>query len=69
MHFVVLQVAHMSRSPLNGWDTAYVGPLVVCVNQYFNLLIGEHFILWIFLVSSDRDDRYVVHIRHPHLAL
>jgi hypothetical protein len=41
----------MSRSPLNGWDTAFVGPLAVCINQYFNLLIDEHVLLWFFLVS------------------
>lgn len=42
----------MSRSPLNGWDSAFIGPLAVCVNQYFNLLIGEHVLLWLFLVST-----------------
>jgi len=47
-----LIVAHMSRSPLNGWDTSYVGPLAVCINQYFNLLIDEHVLLWFFLLYN-----------------
>lgn len=42
----------MSKSPLNGWDSAYIGPLTLCINQYFNLLIEEHYVLWFFLVSS-----------------
>ncbi|CAF1358398.1 unnamed protein product [Adineta ricciae] len=47
-----LIVAHMSRSSLNKWDTAYIGPLAVCINQYFNLLIDEHVFLWFFLLYS-----------------
>jgi phosphatidylglycerophosphate synthase len=47
-----LIVAHMSKSPLNGWDTAYIGPLAVCINQYFNLLIDEHVFLWFFLLYN-----------------
>ncbi|CAF1264631.1 unnamed protein product [Adineta steineri] len=47
-----LIVAHMSRSPLNAWDSSYVGPLAVCINQYFNLLISEHVFLWFFLLYS-----------------
>jgi hypothetical protein len=42
----------MSRSPLNGWDASFVGPLAVCINQYFNLLIDEHVLFWFFLVNS-----------------
>lgn len=42
----------MSKSVLNLWDTGYIGPLAVCVNQYFNCFIGEHVFLWLFLVST-----------------
>lgn len=52
LHCLFFQVAHMSRSPLNGWDTSFVGPLAVCINQYFNLLIDEHVFLWLFLVRE-----------------
>ena len=41
----------MSKSALNTWDTAYIGPLAVCINQYFNFVIGENMLLWLFLVS------------------
>ena len=42
----------MSKSVLNAWDTAYIGPLAVCINQYFQCFIGEHVFLWLFLVSK-----------------
>lgn len=41
----------MSKSPFNFWDSAFIGPLAVCVNQYLNFLISEQIILWTFLVS------------------
>jgi len=47
-----LIVAHMSRSPLNSWDASYIGPLAVCINQYFNTLIDEHIFFWFFLLYS-----------------
>jgi len=42
----------MSKSALNAWDTAYIGPISVCINQYFNCFIGEHIFLWFFLAYS-----------------
>ena len=50
--FSSTQIAHMSKSTLNRWDSAYIGPLAVCINQYFNFWIGEHLFLWFFLVSN-----------------
>ncbi|CAF4272523.1 unnamed protein product, partial [Adineta steineri] len=47
-----LIVAHMSKSPLNRWDTAYIGPIAFCVNQYFSCFIGEHILLWFFLAFN-----------------
>ncbi|CAF2896571.1 unnamed protein product [Rotaria sp. Silwood2] len=47
-----LIIAHMSKSPLDTWDTAYYGPVVVCVNQYFNCFIKEEIFLWIFLIYN-----------------
>ncbi|CAF0809159.1 unnamed protein product [Rotaria sordida] len=47
-----LIIAHMSKSPLDTWDTAYYGPVAVCVNQYFNCCIKEDIFLWIFLIYS-----------------
>ena len=41
----------MSKSRLNAWDSAYIGPIAVCINQYFGCCIPEHAFLWIFLVS------------------
>jgi choline/ethanolamine phosphotransferase len=47
-----LIVAHMSKSVLNAWDTGYIGPIAVCINQYFNCFIGEHIFLWLFLTYN-----------------
>ena len=41
----------MSKSALNAWDTGYIGPLAVCINQYFGFFIGEHLFLWLVIVS------------------
>lgn len=49
----------MSKSALNTWDTAYIGPLAVCINQYFHCFIGEHVFLWLFLVSKSFVDKIV----------
>lgn len=47
----MFQIAHMSKSELNTWDTAYIAPLALCINQYFNFWLGEHLFLWFFLVK------------------
>lgn len=52
MIFIYFKVAHMSKSALNSWDTAYIGPLAICINQYFNIWISEHILMWIFLVNN-----------------
>ncbi|CAF4385980.1 unnamed protein product [Rotaria socialis] len=44
-----LIVAHMSKSLLNSWDWAYMGPIAICVNQYLNCLISEEIFFWFFL--------------------
>ncbi len=41
----------MSKSVINAWDTCYIGPIAVCINQYFYCCINEHVFLWFFLVS------------------
>ncbi|UJR28301.1 hypothetical protein I4U23_009547 [Adineta vaga] len=50
-----LIVAHMSKSALNAWDHAYLGPIVFCINQYFGCCISEHKVLWAFLIFSLAD--------------
>ena len=60
----------MSKSPLNGWDTSYLGPLAVCINQYFNLVIDEHVLLWFVLVCISLIYLFFLrgNIFHCHLA-
>uniref|UniRef100_A0A4W4GQS7 Cholinephosphotransferase 1 n=1 Tax=Electrophorus electricus TaxID=8005 RepID=A0A4W4GQS7_ELEEL len=47
-----LVVAHMTRSELHLHDTAFIGPGLLFLNQYFNSFIDEHIILWIALILS-----------------
>jgi len=43
-------LAHMSRSPLDTFDTISLGPLLVIINQYFGNVISEYYMLWICLI-------------------
>lgn len=50
--FLSLQVAHMTRSKLYLSDTAFIGPCLLFLNQYFNSFIDEYIVLWIALVRK-----------------
>uniref|UniRef100_A0A671MBU6 Cholinephosphotransferase 1 n=1 Tax=Sinocyclocheilus anshuiensis TaxID=1608454 RepID=A0A671MBU6_9TELE len=47
-----LVVAHMTKSELHLQDTAFIGPGLLFLNQYFNSFIDEHIVLWIAMVLS-----------------
>ncbi|GLD48361.1 cholinephosphotransferase 1 [Lates japonicus] len=47
-----LVVAHMTKSELHLPDTAFIGPGLLFLNQYFNSFIDEHIVLWIAMVLS-----------------
>uniref|UniRef100_A0A7N8WPT7 Cholinephosphotransferase 1 n=1 Tax=Mastacembelus armatus TaxID=205130 RepID=A0A7N8WPT7_9TELE len=47
-----LVIAHMTRSELHLPDTAFIGPGLLFLNQYFNSFIDEHIVLWIAMVLS-----------------
>ncbi|KAF5901654.1 cholinephosphotransferase 1 [Clarias magur] len=47
-----LVVAHMTRSELHLSDTAFIGPSLLFLNQYFNSFINELTVLWIALILS-----------------
>ena len=50
-HFVLLQVAHMTKNELEYLDTVLIGPAMLFLNQYFNFFIQEYIVLWLCLVS------------------
>ena len=50
-HFVLLQVAHMTKNELEYLDTVLIGPAMLFLNQYFNFFIKEYIVLWLCLVS------------------
>ncbi|CAL8242536.1 unnamed protein product [Merluccius merluccius] len=47
-----LVVAHMTKSELYLPDSAFIGPGLLFLNQYFNSFVDEHVVLWIALVLS-----------------
>ncbi|KAJ8392342.1 hypothetical protein AAFF_G00077060 [Aldrovandia affinis] len=47
-----LVVAHMTKSELHLQDTAFIGPGLLFLNQYFNSFIDEYFVLWTALLLS-----------------
>lgn len=44
------QVAHMTKSEMHLHDTAFIGPALLFLDQYFNSFIDEYIVLWIALV-------------------
>uniref|UniRef100_A0A8C0J5Q1 Cholinephosphotransferase 1 n=1 Tax=Chelonoidis abingdonii TaxID=106734 RepID=A0A8C0J5Q1_CHEAB len=47
-----IAVAHMTKSELYLQDTAFIGPGLLFLDQYFNSFIDEYIVLWIALVIS-----------------
>ncbi|XP_051890864.1 choline/ethanolaminephosphotransferase 1-like isoform X2 [Pristis pectinata] len=47
-----LVVAHMTKSEMHLQDTAFVGPGLLFLDQYFNSFISEYLVLWIALAWS-----------------
>uniref|UniRef100_UPI00358F1D6D cholinephosphotransferase 1 n=1 Tax=Myxine glutinosa TaxID=7769 RepID=UPI00358F1D6D len=50
-----LVVARMTRSEMYLLDTAFLGPGLLFLNQYFNSVLSEHLLLWVALVLSAWD--------------
>ena len=46
-----LVVAQMTRHEVKTLDTIMIGPFVLILNQYFNILVNEYYVLWFALVS------------------
>ncbi|NXW55547.1 CHPT1 Cholinephosphotransferase, partial [Eurystomus gularis] len=47
-----LVVAHMTKSKICLQETAFIGPGLLLLNQYFNSFIEEYIVLWIALFIS-----------------
>uniref|UniRef100_A0A2D4I0G7 Cholinephosphotransferase 1 n=2 Tax=Micrurus lemniscatus lemniscatus TaxID=129467 RepID=A0A2D4I0G7_MICLE len=47
-----LVVAHMTKSEILLQDTAFIGPGLLFLNQYFSCFIDEYIVLWIALFIS-----------------
>ncbi|XP_075359024.1 cholinephosphotransferase 1 isoform X1 [Mycteria americana] len=47
-----LVVAHMTKSEICLQDTAFIGPGLLFLDQYFNSFIDEYIVLWIALISA-----------------
>jgi hypothetical protein len=42
----------MSKSPLDAWDSIYVSPILMMLNQYFDNMVPELTMLYICTVSG-----------------
>ncbi|XP_075065384.1 cholinephosphotransferase 1 isoform X1 [Mixophyes fleayi] len=49
---IKLVLAHMTKSEIYLHDTAFIGPGLLFLNQYFNSFIDEYIVLWLALVIS-----------------
>nr|XP_005987657.1 PREDICTED: choline/ethanolaminephosphotransferase 1 isoform X3 [Latimeria chalumnae] len=47
-----IAVAHMTKSEMHLHDTAFIGPGLLFLDQYFNSFIDEYLVLWAALVFS-----------------
>nr|XP_033774649.1 choline/ethanolaminephosphotransferase 1 isoform X1 [Geotrypetes seraphini]XP_033774650.1 choline/ethanolaminephosphotransferase 1 isoform X1 [Geotrypetes seraphini]XP_033774653.1 choline/ethanolaminephosphotransferase 1 isoform X1 [Geotrypetes seraphini]XP_033774654.1 choline/ethanolaminephosphotransferase 1 isoform X1 [Geotrypetes seraphini]XP_033774655.1 choline/ethanolaminephosphotransferase 1 isoform X1 [Geotrypetes seraphini]XP_033774656.1 choline/ethanolaminephosphotransferase 1 isof len=47
-----LVVAHMTKSEMYLHDSAFTGPALLFLNQYFNSFIDEYLVLWLALILS-----------------
>ncbi|XP_005867073.1 PREDICTED: choline/ethanolaminephosphotransferase 1 [Myotis brandtii] len=53
----------MTKSEMHLHDTAFIGPALLFLDQYFNSFIDEYIVLWIALVFSFFDlIRYCVSV-------
>ena len=43
----------MTKSAMDLLDTAFIGPGLLFLNQYFDTPLPEHLLLWIALVRED----------------
>ncbi|KAK3585400.1 hypothetical protein CHS0354_020112 [Potamilus streckersoni] len=50
-----LVVAHMTKSTLSVWDSSLYGPAALFLNQYFNSIIPEYYLLWACFVYATYD--------------
>ncbi|XP_043932587.1 choline/ethanolaminephosphotransferase 1 [Protopterus annectens] len=58
-----LVVAHMTKSEMHLHDSAFIGPGLLFLNQYFNSFVDEYIVLWIALILSVFDlFRYCVSV-------
>ncbi|CAG0912682.1 unnamed protein product [Notodromas monacha] len=47
-----LVVAHMTKHEMTFMDSAYIGPAMLFLNQYFDFYIPEVYVLWLALIWS-----------------
>ncbi|XP_064600331.1 choline/ethanolaminephosphotransferase 1-like [Liolophura sinensis] len=50
-----LVVAHMTKSEMDLWDSVFIGPAMLFLNQYFNSFVNEHIVLWLCCIYCTYD--------------
>ncbi len=49
----------MTKGELYLTDSCLIGPMMLLMNQYFNYLLPEYYVLWLCFVSICSDDVYL----------
>ncbi|KAJ6659991.1 hypothetical protein lerEdw1_018188 [Lerista edwardsae] len=49
-----IAIAHMTKSEIFLQDTAFIGPGLLFLDQYFNSFIDEYIVLWIAMVATPK---------------
>ncbi|KAL2103678.1 hypothetical protein ACEWY4_000546 [Coilia grayii] len=58
-----LVVAHMTKSEMSVYDLAFLGPLLLCLNQCVSSVVDQYVMLWITIILSAVDlVRYCVSV-------
>ena len=42
----------MTKSEMDMFDTSFIGPGMLFLNQYFNTVLSEYIVLWMCFVST-----------------
>jgi len=51
--FKLTKVAHMTKSEMDYFDIALIGPMLIFLNQYFDVLVDEEYLLYFSLVREE----------------
>lgn len=55
VHLFAMQIAHMTKAEMEYLDWSLLGPALLFLNQYFNCIVPEIWLLWFTLAWGTQD--------------